>query len=151
MGYTNDPTPNLSGSYNFEVEDPEDEIFDPKFEANKLVLYPAFDHNTPWDQCKPVLGTRFESRLQLKRICQTMGLQMDTNYGICRNYTMGSLVTYRWIPHHYEREINDNPNLPHRTMQTYIKQKFLINVSWGQCKREKQCALFDHEGGLIDH
>ncbi|GKA67142.1 hypothetical protein Tco_0766950 [Tanacetum coccineum] len=26
-----------------------------------------------------------------------------------------------------------------------------MNVSLGQCKRAKQCALFNHEGGLVDH
>ncbi|GJX57760.1 hypothetical protein Tco_0287657 [Tanacetum coccineum] len=30
-------------------------------------------------------------------------------------------------------------------------KKFLINVSINQCKRAKQRAFFDHEGGLIEH
>nr|GFA70126.1 hypothetical protein CTI12_AA204890 [Tanacetum cinerariifolium] len=36
-------------------------------------------------------------------------------------------------------------------IQEQIKKKYLINVSVGQCKRAKQKALFDHEGGLIEH
>ncbi|GKE78738.1 hypothetical protein Tco_1544858, partial [Tanacetum coccineum] len=36
-------------------------------------------------------------------------------------------------------------------MKAVIREKFLINVSLGQCKRAKQRALFDFEGGLIDH
>ncbi|GKC09059.1 hypothetical protein Tco_1000669 [Tanacetum coccineum] len=36
-------------------------------------------------------------------------------------------------------------------MQNSIKEKFLIIVSLGQCKRAKTCALYDHEGGLIEH
>ncbi|GJZ45406.1 60S ribosomal protein L34 [Tanacetum coccineum] len=36
-------------------------------------------------------------------------------------------------------------------VQEHIKKKYLINVSVGQCKRAKQRALFDHEGGLIEH
>ncbi|GKB31897.1 hypothetical protein Tco_0871298 [Tanacetum coccineum] len=31
------------------------------------------------------------------------------------------------------------------------EEKFLINVSLGQCKRAKQRALFDYEGGLKEH
>nr|GEV40039.1 zinc finger, PMZ-type [Tanacetum cinerariifolium] len=64
---------------------------------------------------------------------------------------LGSLVTYRWIAEHYDREIIDNPWVSYNYMQNSIRSKFMINVSLGQCKRAKQAALFDHEGGLIDH
>nr|GFA48319.1 calcium/proton exchanger [Tanacetum cinerariifolium] len=69
----------------------------------------------------------------------------------CRNYNLGSLVTYRWIAEHYAREIIDNPWVSYNYMQNSIRSKFMINVSLRQCKRAKQAALFDHEGGLIDH
>ena len=69
----------------------------------------------------------------------------------CRNYSLGSLVTYKWIAHHYAREIIDNPWLTYKYMQNSIKEKYRIEVSLGQCKRAKQCALFDHEGGLVEH
>ncbi|GJR62900.1 calcium/proton exchanger [Tanacetum coccineum] len=69
----------------------------------------------------------------------------------CRNYNLGSLVTYRWIAEHYAREIIDNPWVSYNYMQNSIRSKFMINVSFGQCKRAKRAALFDHEGGLIDH
>nr|GEU31611.1 ribonuclease H-like domain-containing protein [Tanacetum cinerariifolium] len=36
-------------------------------------------------------------------------------------------------------------------MRNDIRQKFMIDVSVGQCKRAKQLALFDYEGGLIEH
>ncbi|GJR24919.1 calcium/proton exchanger [Tanacetum coccineum] len=36
-------------------------------------------------------------------------------------------------------------------MKAAIREKFLINVSLGQCKRAKQRALYDFEGGLIEH
>ncbi|GKE19794.1 hypothetical protein Tco_1431306 [Tanacetum coccineum] len=68
-----------------------------------------------------------------------------------RNYNLGALVTYKWIAHHYAREIIDNPWLSYKYMQNSIREKYLIDVSLGQCKRAKQCALFDHEGGLVDH
>ncbi|GJR97996.1 hypothetical protein Tco_0270170 [Tanacetum coccineum] len=49
------------------------------------------------------------------------------------------------------REIIDNPWLTHKYMKNSIKEKFLINVSLGQYKRAKACALYDHEGGLVEH
>ncbi|GKA08471.1 hypothetical protein Tco_0687802 [Tanacetum coccineum] len=44
-----------------------------------------------------------------------------------------------------------DPTITYRCIQEQIKKKYLINVSVGQCKRAKQRALFDHEGGLIEH
>ncbi|GJW95808.1 calcium/proton exchanger, partial [Tanacetum coccineum] len=46
----------------------------------------------------------------------------------CRNYNLGALVTYRWIALQYFKEIIEDPFM-----------------------RAKQLALFDHEGGLIEH
>ncbi|GJX84459.1 hypothetical protein Tco_0335233 [Tanacetum coccineum] len=44
-----------------EVEDPDDEQVESKFKAKQDVSYPSFNPDTPWDECKPVLGMRFES------------------------------------------------------------------------------------------
>nr|GEY63264.1 hypothetical protein CTI12_AA105810 [Tanacetum cinerariifolium] len=68
-----------------------------------------------------------------------------------QNYNLGSLVTYRWIAHHYAKQLIVDPFIPTLKMKTDIKEKFLINVSLGQCKRAKQRALFDYEGGLKEH
>nr|GEX76153.1 hypothetical protein [Tanacetum cinerariifolium] len=65
-----------------------------------------------------------------------------------KNYNLGSLVTYRWIAHHYAKQLIADPFIPTLKMKTDIREKFLINVSLGQCKRAKQRALFDYEGGL---
>ncbi|GKC54738.1 hypothetical protein Tco_1077483 [Tanacetum coccineum] len=51
----------------------------------------------------------------------------------------------------YFKEIIEDPFMPLRKMRDDIRQKFMIDVSVGQCKRAKQLALFDHEGGLIEH
>ncbi|PWA39335.1 hypothetical protein CTI12_AA572830 [Artemisia annua] len=251
IGFIDDPIPNLNGRFMLEVDDPEDDIIEGKFKAQKGVQYPAFDPQTPWDQCKPFLGMRFESPTQLKQCLANYGVaggyqlwymqndmhkllvycgrdvslgkcagkrgkintkdeascsksaegesepskisketterwakkkkeekQMLGNQGDCtfrlwaswmsteksfqiktlypdhkcsRNYSLGSLVTFKWIAHHYAREIIDNPWLTYKYMQNSIKEKFRIEVSLGQCKRAKQCALFDHEGGLVEH
>ncbi|GJY15311.1 calcium/proton exchanger [Tanacetum coccineum] len=69
----------------------------------------------------------------------------------CRNYSLGSLVTYRWIAKQYPKDIIHNPWISHRSMQELIRENFLISVSLGQCKRANILALFDHEDGLVKH
>ncbi|GJS05332.1 hypothetical protein Tco_0321840 [Tanacetum coccineum] len=36
-------------------------------------------------------------------------------------------------------------------MKELIRENFLISVSLGKCKRAKSLALYDHEGGLVEH
>ncbi|GJV75115.1 calcium/proton exchanger [Tanacetum coccineum] len=76
---------------------------------------------------------------------------LRSEHKCCRNYNLGSLVTYKWIAVQYFKEIIEDPFIPLRKMRDDIRQKFMIDVSVGQCKRAKQLALFDHEGGLIEH
>ncbi|GKA69037.1 hypothetical protein Tco_0775101 [Tanacetum coccineum] len=68
-----------------------------------------------------------------------------------RNFELGSLVTFKWIAKLFALKIIEDPTITYRSIQEQIKMKYLINVSVGQCKRAKQRALFDHEGGLIEH
>ncbi|GJS17730.1 hypothetical protein Tco_0412202 [Tanacetum coccineum] len=68
-----------------------------------------------------------------------------------RNYNLGSLVTYKWIAHQFAKEIINDPFMPYIKLKDAIRQKFMIDVSIGQCKRAKQSSLYDHEGGLIEH
>ena len=68
-----------------------------------------------------------------------------------RNYNLGSLVTYKWIAHHFAKDLIEDPFIPLLKMQTQIRAKYHINVSVGQCQRAKQRALFDYEGGLKEH
>ncbi|GJZ67395.1 calcium/proton exchanger [Tanacetum coccineum] len=67
------------------------------------------------------------------------------------NYNLGSLVTYKWIAHHFAKEIIEDLFIPLLKIKAAIKEKFLINVSLGQCKRAKRRALYIFEGGLIEH
>ncbi|GKD53702.1 calcium/proton exchanger, partial [Tanacetum coccineum] len=67
------------------------------------------------------------------------------------NYNLGSLVTYKWIAHHFAKEIIEDPFIPLLKIKAAIREKFLINVSLGQCKRAKRRALYIFEGGLIEH
>ncbi|GKA60250.1 hypothetical protein Tco_0759657 [Tanacetum coccineum] len=45
-----------------------------------------------------------------------------------RNYNLGSLVTYKWIAHHFEKEIIEDPFIPLLKMKAAIREKFLINA-----------------------
>ncbi|GKA77452.1 hypothetical protein Tco_0783913, partial [Tanacetum coccineum] len=58
---------------------------------------------------------------------------------------------FKWMPKQFALKIIEDPTITYRSIQEQIKKKYLINVSVGQCKRAKQRALFDHEGGLIEH
>ncbi|GKD67143.1 hypothetical protein Tco_1309251, partial [Tanacetum coccineum] len=73
------------------------------------------------------------------------------DHNCARVFDFGALVTYKWIARHYVREIVSNPKISHRELQAAIRKKFLINVSLGQVRRAKQRALYDFEGGLIEH
>nr|GEY84229.1 hypothetical protein [Tanacetum cinerariifolium] len=75
IGQTDNPNPNLQGRFLLEVEDPDDEQVESKFKAKQDVSYPSFNHETPWNQCKPVLGMRFESPQQLKHMLANYGAQ----------------------------------------------------------------------------
>ena len=68
-----------------------------------------------------------------------------------RNYNLGSLVTYKWIAHHYAKELIADPFIPLLKMKADIRARYHLNVSIGQCLRAKQRALFDYEGGLKEH
>ncbi|GJR01178.1 hypothetical protein Tco_0524162 [Tanacetum coccineum] len=80
IGHIDDPTANLGGRFIHEENDPEDSIVDPKCKFKKNILYPLFDHTTPWDQCTPVLGMKFENPLQLKN--------MLANYKVANGYQL---------------------------------------------------------------
>nr|GEW18041.1 hypothetical protein [Tanacetum cinerariifolium] len=58
VAHTNNPNPNLQGRFLLEVEDPDDEQVKSKFKAKHDVSYPSFNHGTPWNECKPMLGMR---------------------------------------------------------------------------------------------
>ncbi|GJY43331.1 hypothetical protein Tco_0431544 [Tanacetum coccineum] len=41
--------------------------------------------------------------------------------------------------------------ISYKFMREDIKEKYIVDVSLGKCKRAKQCALYEHDGGLIEH
>ncbi|GKB84408.1 hypothetical protein Tco_0956680, partial [Tanacetum coccineum] len=53
---------------------------------------------------------------------------LRSEHKCCRNYNLGSLVTYKWIVVHYFKEIIEDPFIPLRKMGARNKQVFV-----GQC------------------
>nr|GEZ20762.1 calcium/proton exchanger [Tanacetum cinerariifolium] len=86
----------------------------------------------------------FHSKLDDNVVINT---SLKPEHNCSRNYNLGSLVTYKWIAHHYAKKLIADPFTPYLKMKNEIREKFIINVSIGQCKRANQRALFDYEGG----
>ncbi|GJS91878.1 hypothetical protein Tco_0774514 [Tanacetum coccineum] len=84
-----------------------------------------------------------ESSFQIKTLVPT--------HTCSRNFNLGSLVTYKWIAKQFAIEVLKNPKISYRQMVADVREKFMINVSVHQCRRAKQRAVYDLEGGLIDH
>ncbi|GJW14054.1 hypothetical protein Tco_0018187 [Tanacetum coccineum] len=150
------------------VEDSEN--IDPKFNVMSGVTYIRHDPNQNWKKMEPVLGMRFDNPEQLK-MCLA-------NYEVANRYQLwfykndwrkllvycgrdveagrcaGSLKVDEGTsksPKTPVKAITSDPFIPTLKMKTGIREKFLINVSLGQCKRTKQRALFDYEGGLKEY
>ncbi|PWA67736.1 hypothetical protein CTI12_AA315800 [Artemisia annua] len=81
IGHIDDLIPPLNGRFMLEINDPEEDDIDSLYKVKKKGLqYPAFDPETPWNQCQPILGMRFESPTQLK--------QCLANYGVTNGYQL---------------------------------------------------------------
>ncbi|PWA66859.1 hypothetical protein CTI12_AA112880 [Artemisia annua] len=99
---------------------------------------------------KNVCGFRlFASWMSTEMSFQIKSLKLK--HRCSRNYNLGSLVTYKWIAHHYAKELLADPFIPLLKMKADIRARYHLNVSIGQCLRAKQRALFDYEGGLKEH
>ncbi|GJX48599.1 hypothetical protein Tco_0273789 [Tanacetum coccineum] len=64
-------------------------------------------------------GTSQEHAFQIK--------SLRSEHKCCRNYNLGSLVTYKWIAMQYFEEIMEDPFMPLSKMRDDIKQKFMID------------------------
>ncbi|GJY98019.1 hypothetical protein Tco_0514929 [Tanacetum coccineum] len=70
---------------------------------------------------------------------------------IILNTNVVGITTWDLLLLYFFKEIIEDPFMPLRKIRAEIRQKFMIDVSLGQRRRAKQLALFDHEGGLIEH
>ncbi|GJW93702.1 splicing factor [Tanacetum coccineum] len=75
---------------------------------------------------------------------------LKAEHKCARNYNLGSLVTYKWIAHHFAKEIIEDPFIPLLKIKAVIREKFLINVSLRQCKIAKQRAMQKSIMGVKD-
>nr|GEU72234.1 hypothetical protein [Tanacetum cinerariifolium] len=78
IGHTENPNPNLQGRFLLDVEVADDEQVESRFKAKKNACYPSFNPDTSWNECKPVLGMRFESPQQLKHMLANYGKKPKT-------------------------------------------------------------------------
>ncbi|GJX34953.1 calcium/proton exchanger [Tanacetum coccineum] len=90
---------------------------------------------------EPILGMRYETPQQLKMALENYGVahgyqlwehsfqikSLRSEHKCCRNYNLGSLVTYKWIAMQYFKEIIEDPFMPLRKMRDDIRQKFMID------------------------
>nr|GEV13976.1 calcium/proton exchanger [Tanacetum cinerariifolium]GEV16651.1 calcium/proton exchanger [Tanacetum cinerariifolium] len=89
------------------------------------------------DRKKPVCGFRlYASWMSTEHSFQIKSLKPEHNCS--KNYNLGSLVTYRWIAHHYAKQLIADPFIPTLKMKTNIRDNFLINVSLGQRPRKNR-------------
>ncbi|GJW21548.1 hypothetical protein Tco_0032170 [Tanacetum coccineum] len=69
-------------------------LVDSKFKAKKNVSCSSFNPDTPWNECKLVLGMRFESPQQLKRMLANYGVQHGYQLWYMQNDHNKLLVFY---------------------------------------------------------
>ncbi|GJZ22628.1 hypothetical protein Tco_0559667 [Tanacetum coccineum] len=121
--------------------------FNDKNDWRKLLVY--YGREVEAGRCagrsKTDEGTSKSPKTPVKAITSCEGCSESPKW------TKGSLVTYKRIAHHYAKQLIADPFIPYLKMKNSIREKFLINVSLGQCKRAKQRTLFDYEGGLREH
>ncbi|GJZ40779.1 calcium/proton exchanger [Tanacetum coccineum] len=78
------------------------------------------------DRKKLVCGFRlYASWMSTEHSFQIKSLKPEHNSS--RNYNLGSLVTYKWIAHHYAKKLIADPFIPYLQMKNEIRKKFLIN------------------------
>ncbi|GJS85516.1 putative RNA-directed DNA polymerase [Tanacetum coccineum] len=69
-------------------------------------------------------------RLYASRMSRENSFQINSlrsEHKCCRNYNLGSLVTYKWISMQYFKEIIEDPFMPLRKIRDDIRQKFMID------------------------
>nr|GEW83598.1 multidrug resistance-associated protein 5 [Tanacetum cinerariifolium] len=140
------------GRFLLEVEDPDDEQVESKFKAKQDVSYHSFNPNTPWNECKPVLGMRDVS----EGMCASLEAKKPKTFDDdeCETSKQGSKKGNgkKVVNETLSKAVKEIWNKKKETEKKGFLNKVTvpIDVSLGQCERANQCALFDHEGGLVD-
>nr|GEV86915.1 calcium/proton exchanger [Tanacetum cinerariifolium] len=87
------------------------------------------------ERVRPVCGFRlYVSWMSFDHSFQINSLKLE--HKCSRNYNLDSLVTNKWVAHHYAKQLIADPFLPYLKMKTDIKKKYIINVSIGQRPRK---------------
>ncbi|KAJ9562064.1 hypothetical protein OSB04_007224 [Centaurea solstitialis] len=76
---------------------------------------------------------------------------LDDNHTCPRNYAHNSLAKPDWIAQALLPNLIKNQDMTLKEMKKYIFEKYLCNVSLGQCHRGKGRAIHRIEGSLAEH
>ncbi|GKC93437.1 hypothetical protein Tco_1158879 [Tanacetum coccineum] len=127
------------GRFLLEVEDPDDEQVESKFKAKQDVTYPFFNPDTPWNECKPVLGMRFESPQQLKHI--------HANYGKCNGLKGKKPKTAYDDECETSKQGSKKVHGRKAVNETFSKA---VKERWNKKNENEKKRVFK-QGGLLDH
>ncbi|GKC99437.1 hypothetical protein Tco_1169712 [Tanacetum coccineum] len=115
IGHTDIQNPNLQGRFLLEVEDPGDEQVKSKLKAKHDMSHLSFNLDTPWNQCKLVLGMRNPQKVDDDE-CETS--KQGSKKGDGRkavNETLSKVVKERWDKKkEYEKRVSKQGNCPFR-------------------------------------
>nr|GEW34738.1 hypothetical protein [Tanacetum cinerariifolium] len=87
-----DPIPGLKGRFFIKQSDPNDNFVEPMYKVQKDFQYPCFNPATPWNECKPILGMKYESPSQLKQCLANFGVTFGSHLWYMQNDTYKLLV-----------------------------------------------------------
>ncbi|GJW04845.1 hypothetical protein Tco_1563701 [Tanacetum coccineum] len=158
-GFINEPIP---VNEDLHIEDPDSSSLEPTHQIQRGIAYPRHDPLQPWNEMQPILCMRvfFQKKVKAKKQLFTEshddankgtskeGEGSSRNSNVSPNWTKSKIASSRKSG---QPQCGFRLFMPLLKMKAATKEKFLINVSLGQCKRAKQRALYDFEGGLIEH
>nr|GEV70723.1 hypothetical protein [Tanacetum cinerariifolium] len=111
-----------------------------------VVDEPVFANDETMEEDSENIDPKFNVKNDWRKLLVYCG--RDVEVGRCAgNYNLGSLVTYRWIAHHYAKQLIADLFIPTLKMKTDIREKFFINVSlgqWSACRLDDEEIEFGH-------
>nr|GEX85370.1 zinc finger, PMZ-type [Tanacetum cinerariifolium] len=129
---------------NVETVEEDTENIDHVSNVKEGISYVTHDPNQDWKKNKTYNRNEFKKRKK-KELDEDESLKV--NKVSTRSRSKSGEGTSK-SPKTPVKAITSGPFIPYLKMKNKFREKFLINGSLGECKRAKQRALFDYEGGL---
>ncbi|GKB12975.1 hypothetical protein Tco_0846898, partial [Tanacetum coccineum] len=159
------------------LADPDDHQIHAVNKVQSGVLYPTFDPDIPWDKMEPTLGMRYETPYQLKLALANYGVAHGYQLWYMKNDWREVLVycgrnveegrcagkkgnkdrvmknkVRSGVQRMYASWMSNEHSFQIKSLNS--EHKCCRNYNLGSLvtfRTAKQLALFDHEGGLIEH